>query len=201
MIRTAHKTPPRRFYWYHIEALCFLVVVAALASMLGDSLRQPSRERPAATGFRMEFVPASGATEPDHYFGLHDTPFLPEAGEPPETDAERDAWRVGEFPNAAPAPKAAPIRFPVSATESSVSPAPPLFSANALSATRSQPRPETPAAQPVRMTLFYGSDDTLPAVVIEDENVLATNVPAVEARAFAAPAELPGTNTIFQTNL
>lgn len=200
MNRPTHQTPRRRFYWFHIETVCFLLLVSALVVSFRDAFRAPETLRVAPTGFRMEFRTASASEKPDWYFGLHDDPFVPDVGEPPETDAERDAWTVQDLTKPVPAQEPSPIRFPVSGTEVSVSPAPPLFS-------RPNPRVEAPydsdgkAERDVEMTLFYASEDGLPAIVIEDDDVSSADVPAAEARAYRTGIGLPGTNTIFRTIL
>lgn len=193
------KTPRRRFHRFHLETVWFLLVAGVLSVSFLEGFRPPKNIRPAPTGFRMEFTTAAASEQPDLVFGLQDDPYLPDVGQPPETNAERDAWKV-YVPGSKRNPRNDPARFPVSATEVSVSPAPPMFSGPSESVSGKTMRVDD-AHSLVDMTLFYGSDDALPIVVIEDGTLPFAVVPTAEARAFATPAGFGGTNLVFRTKL
>jgi len=191
------RIPRRRFHALRIDTLAVLAfgAVVALAFPSGAEWRasRPREAPPPAAAFRL--VPAGG--EPSELFSptlfsFGAEGFLPPDGSVPAPEAA-DAARAAPPPpgRAASADEPLPVPLPDSALAAHLGPAPRPFS---------EARPAPPAAlaavpaarAPGEMALFYDPGASLPTVVVDAPGLAPSEIPALEARAFAMrlpPAE------------
>jgi len=199
------RIPRRRFHALRIDTLLVLAVgaVLALAFPSGAEWRasRPRTAAPPAVDLRLlpsepsnlrTFEPSNLFSPTIFSFGSDD--FLPPDDSVPEPEAAAAA-RVAPPPpgRAASADEPLPVPLPDSALAAHLGPADRPFSGP-------RPRPAAPPASADAasaratgsMTLFYDPGASLPTVVVDAPGVPPSEIPALEARAFAMrlpPAE------------
>jgi hypothetical protein len=198
------RIPRRRFHALRIDTLLVLALVAALASAFPSAAElrasRPRATPPPAIDLRLAPSEPSGLLtfEPSNLFSptvfaFGSDGFLPSDDSVPEQEAAAAARRPWAPPgHAASADEPLPVPLPESALAARLAPSP-----RPVSGRRRAPASAAPAAPaPVRpsgeMTLFYDPGAALPTVVVDAPGLAPSEIPALEARAFAMrlpPAE------------
>ena len=196
------RIPRRRLHALRLDTALVLLLCAALFAAFpsGAAFRasHPRAVPPPAIDLRLEPPEPSGLrdSEPPDLFSPEVFPFgadgfLPSGGDVPEPDAAVAARRVPPVPGrAASAESFEGVPLPESALTARLGPSPRPFS---------EPRPAAAAPAPAAaprskgtMTLFYDPGVALPTVVVDAPGLAASEIPAIEAAAFARrdpPAE------------
>ena len=200
------RVPRRRFHALRIDTLLVLALgaVLALAFPSGEEWRasRPREAPPPETVFLLSPAPPgppdrgtagpAGLFSPT-LFSFGADGFLPPGDGVPEPEAAEAARKTPQPPGrAASADEPLPVPLPESALTAHLGPADRPFS-------EPRPRPAPSAAAPAAaargtgsMTLFYDPGAALPTVVVDAPGVPPSEIPALEARAFALrlpPAE------------
>lgn len=171
--------------------LLWAALLAAFPSAAALRASRPRESPPPAIGLRLEPTEPSGLRAIGRsclfsptIFPFGADGFLPEDVDVPEPDAAVAARRVPPVPGrAASADAFEGVPLPESALTTRLEPSPRPFS---------EPRPPAsapPAAAAPRskgtMTLFYDPGFALPTVVVDAPGLAASEIPAIEAAAFA----------------
>lgn len=181
-----------------------LALVAALASAFPSAAElRASRPRvvpPPAIDLRLAAPEPSNlrAFEPSNLFSptvfaFGSDGFLPSDDSVPEQEAAAAARRPWAPPGrAASADEPLPVPLPESALAARLAPSPRPFSGRRRAPAAAAPAAPTSARPAGEMTLFYDPGATLPTVVVDAPGLAPSEIPALEARAFAMrlpPAE------------